>query len=80
MSDVATLFREAAFDPDEVEHLCLAYDKACRSLHDRGQPPVVLEIIAKRIIEAAKRGERDPDRLCEAALSPALGNKAVFER
>jgi hypothetical protein len=39
----------------------------------------VQEIIAARIIAAAKTGERDPDRLCENALA-ALGNKAVFER
>ena len=28
------------------------------------------ETIAKRIIEAARRGERDPDRLCRQALMP----------
>jgi hypothetical protein len=33
-----------------------------------GQPKIVLEIIAQRIVEAAKRGERDPARLVEAAL------------
>ena len=41
---------------------------ACRSIasdhyHSR-------EMIAKRIIEAAKNGERDPARLCEQALIP----------
>ena len=28
------------------------------------------EIIAKRIIDAAKNGERDPARLCQQALIP----------
>jgi hypothetical protein len=41
---------------------------AFKALDDMGQPKIVLEIIARRIIEAAKRGERDPARLVEAAL------------
>jgi hypothetical protein len=46
----------------------LIYDIACRSLHPKGRPPVVQEILAKTIIEAAQRGERDPDRLAAIAL------------
>ena len=80
MSGVAVqLFEQAAFDPDEVKILADAYDRARRSLHDRGQPAIVQEIIAQRIIALAKDGERDPARLCAGALS-ALGNKAVFEK
>ena len=45
-----------------------AFDAACKELHDRGQPPIVYEVIAKRIIDAAKNGERDPVRLRDAAL------------
>jgi hypothetical protein len=77
MSNVTTLFHEAAFDPETVETLCRAYDMACKSLHDKGQPAIVQEIIAKRIIAAARRGERSPEKLCESALT-SLGNKAVF--
>ena len=40
---------------------------------------MVREIIMDRIAAAAKAGERNPDRLCEIALT-ALGPKAVFER
>ena len=38
-------------------------------LRDTGQPALVREIIAKRIIEATKKGERDPARL--RAAGPA---------
>ena len=76
---VVQLFEQAAFGPDEVKILTDAYDRARRSLHDKGQPAIVQEIIAKRIIALAKEGERDPARLCADALT-ALGNKAVFER
>jgi len=76
---VVELFREAAFDPEAVAVLCAAFEKARKSLHDTGQPPVVQEVIARRIIACAQRGERDPDKLCEDALA-ALGPQAVFEK
>jgi hypothetical protein len=78
-SVVAQLFAQAAFDPEDIRILTDAYERARKSLHDKGQPAIVQEIIAKRIIALAKDGERDPDRLCADALI-ALGNKAVFER
>jgi hypothetical protein len=49
-----------------------AFERACHSLHDLGQPDLVRDIIARRIIEVARRGERDPDELCARALQ-ALG-------
>jgi hypothetical protein len=58
----------AEFDPEATAAMMEAYDKACRSMHDWGQPVVMREIIAKRIIQLAARGEQDPDQLCEQAL------------
>jgi len=46
-----------------------AFDGACKELHDKGQPKIVYEVIAKRIIEAVKNGERDPIRLRNAGLA-----------
>jgi hypothetical protein len=39
---------------------------------DLGQPDLVREILARRIIEVARTGECDPDELCARALQ-ALG-------
>lgn len=75
VGDVLQLFRDAAFDPETVKTLCAAYDKARASLHDKGQPDIVNEVIARRIIALAKEGERDPDRLCAGALSGWLGSR-----
>ena len=47
-----------------------AFDRACKSLRNFGSACTVREIIAKRIIDAAKNGERDPARLQEQALIP----------
>jgi len=55
-----------------------AFDRACKDLHDKGQSEIVYEVIAKRIIEAVKNGERDPIRLRNAGLA-ALGPTAVME-
>lgn len=51
-----------------------AFDAACKDLHDTGQPDLVYEVIAKRIIEAVKSGERDPEKLTDRALT-AFGRK-----
>jgi len=47
-----------------------AFDRACKTLRNFGSPSTVREIIAKRIIDAAKNGERGPARLQEQALIP----------
>jgi hypothetical protein len=68
MSSVVPLFKGRGFDDEATQILGRAYDIVCRSLHRKGQPPVVQEFLAKKIIEAARYGERDPDRLAGAAL------------
>jgi hypothetical protein len=56
------------FDSEALAAIVEAFDSACEALDDTGQPKIVLEVIAQRIIEAARRGERDPARLVKAAL------------
>jgi len=55
-------FQQAYYGPDATRVMGAAFDKACQSLHDAGQPNIVKEVIAKRIISLARNGERDPDR------------------
>jgi hypothetical protein len=62
------------FDPETLIILGDAYDKAIASLHDRGQLATIRESMAIRMIELASKGERDRDRLCQAALG-ALGSR-----
>jgi hypothetical protein len=58
-----------AFDPEAIAVMSEAFEAALKALHDTGQPNVVREVIAVRIIAAAKLGERDPVRLRAAALA-----------
>jgi len=62
----------AVFNDLATQVMGEAFDAACEELHDKGQPTIVYEVIAKRIIDAAKKGERDPVRLRNAGLA-ALG-------
>jgi hypothetical protein len=57
-----------AFDAEATAAITEAFDAACEKLGDTDQPEVVREVIAGRIIAAARFGERDPARLLEAAL------------
>jgi hypothetical protein len=62
------------FDDRMTEIMGEAFDSACKELHDSGQPPVVYEVIARRIIDATRTGERDPVRLRNVGLA-ALGRE-----
>lgn len=64
----------AVFDDRITEIMGEAFDSACEELHDTGQSSVVYEVIAKRIIEATRIGERDPVRLRNVGLA-ALGRE-----
>lgn len=46
-----------------------AFDAVWDALHDTGQPDIVHEVIAYRILAAARKGERNPKRLRDAALT-----------
>jgi hypothetical protein len=60
---------ETTLDPDAVAIMSSAFDAALASLNDQNQSPTVREIIAKRIIAAAMKGERDPERLRQEAIN-----------
>jgi hypothetical protein len=38
MADVLSFFQGAAFDDDATQVMGKAFDRACQSLHDNGQP------------------------------------------
>jgi hypothetical protein len=59
--------QNVAFDDTATSAMGEAFDRARKTLQKFGSAP---EIIANRIIAAAKNGERDPARLYEQALIP----------
>ena len=57
-----------SFDDEATLAMGSAFDQACGSLRHLACADKVRELIANRIIEAAKNGERDPVRLRAQAL------------
>jgi hypothetical protein len=62
------LFRTLSLDPEEIEKLTTAYEDALQALQLTNRTDRITTIIAERIIEAAKTGERDPAKLCAMAI------------
>ena len=71
------LQHDHAFGPEEVGILVAAYEGALAELQltQREDPATLL--IAKRIIDLAKDGERDPIRLRDAAMGSVPGRTAA---
>jgi hypothetical protein len=64
---IRQLLDSNAFNPEEVTILRDVFEDTLRTLvTDRSDP--VTSLIAKKIIELARLGERDPARLLQAAL------------
>jgi hypothetical protein len=60
---------DGAFDDLATRVMGEAFDDARKRLRSAGQPQIVMETIAARIIAAASKGERDPIRLRNAGLA-----------
>ena len=65
---ISQFLGNSKFDPETRRIMGLAFEmtRLALGLADRGD--IANELIAKRIIELAKAGERNPDLLCEGAL------------
>jgi hypothetical protein len=64
---ITRLLQNASFGPDEIKILVRAFEEALGTLRvDRNDP--ISEALAKKIIELAQRGERDPTLLRQHAL------------
>lgn len=66
---LSCLLQNCAFGPDDIERMTTAYQDALRvlGLADRTDP--ITEMIAKKIVEVAQTGERDPLRIRVRAIA-----------
>jgi hypothetical protein len=58
----------SVFDPKDVTAMSMALDDVCKELEISAGGAAAREIIAIRIIELARRGERSPTRLRDRVL------------
>ena len=66
---LAPYLRGGVFEPKQIEDMTAAFESVCRSLQlaDRADP--FTEIVARKVIEIAGTGERDPERLHDLVLT-----------
>ena len=64
---VLQLSRDLAFDPEHVQIMLTAFDDACAKLHLR-KGDKLTDLVALKIVDLAKAGERDADRLLTLVL------------
>ncbi len=62
---------QPVFEPEAVRAMSAAFDEVCRSLKLPETATREREAIAVRIVELARRGERDAKRLSERVLREA---------
>jgi hypothetical protein len=72
---IVRFLRPRVFEPEAIAAMSAAFDAARNELHDTGQPELVLEVMAQRIIALAGAGELNPERLREAALAGLAGKR-----
>ncbi|MGD0332951.1 MAG: hypothetical protein ABSA90_06795 [Xanthobacteraceae bacterium] len=65
---VYRLFKNKAFEPEAIATMTDAYADVCRALGLRDGDHPQTNVVAKKIIEFAQRGERDPVRLRNCVL------------
>lgn len=73
---IVPLLAQSAFDPEFIEALVAAYEDAWQQVEKSGSAfaspryrRAAQEIVAKRIIEMAQRGEREPAQLAADAVA-----------
>ena len=74
---IAPFLSKQPFDPETTEAMGVAFDAVCRALAIDTNAVARPRIVARKIIELAQMGIRDPDRLRDRALETfqtAAGN------
>jgi hypothetical protein len=76
MMSIIPLLAQSAFEPETIEILVSVFESAWQKVEQSGSKlasprykRAAQEIIAKRIIEMAQRGERNPSELADDAVA-----------
>jgi hypothetical protein len=72
--NILFLREQSAFGPKSIKAMSMALEDVCSSL-GIGTDKTAKEVIAIRIVELARRGERSPTRLRDHLLAEARGTR-----
>lgn len=76
MGTITPFLKDAVFEPQDVRAMSTALDEVCLALKLNGDA-TAREIVAIRIVELARRGERDPAKLRDRLLAEANGGTGL---
>jgi hypothetical protein len=62
------LFQDEKFGAEDIERMSKAYETALELLHLPTRTEPLSEVIAAKIIQVYRAGERDPPRICARAI------------
>jgi len=62
------LLNEASFDQADIDRMTAAYEAALQLLRLKDRNDPITEIVAAKIIQITRSGEREPPRICARAL------------
>jgi len=74
MATIIPFLKDGVFDSKDLQAMSMALDDACKALSISPDATATREIIAVRIIELARRGERSPTRLRDRILKDSERN------
>jgi hypothetical protein len=70
---------EGVFDQSDIHAMVAAFEACCRSLRLVDRADSITEIVARKVIEVARTGERDPQRICGLVLLALSEDKRPAE-
>jgi ABC-type hemin transport system substrate-binding protein len=65
---IVPFLKDGAFEPDDIQAMSMALDDVCKILNLTDRTQAAREVVAERIIELARRGERNPAILRDLVL------------
>jgi hypothetical protein len=77
MGSILPFLPRGVIDDAATKVMGEAFDAARKALDDTGQPALVQEVMARRIIAAARKGERNFFKLRDAALKALPSRRTV---
>jgi hypothetical protein len=63
------ILKGGAFEPKHIEAMGQAFEAVCSGLELTNRDDPLRDLVARKVIECAQRGEHDPERLARVVLS-----------
>jgi hypothetical protein len=63
------ILKGGVFEPKHIEAMGLAFETVCSGLELTKRDDPLRDLVARKIIECAQRGEHDPERLARFVLT-----------